>query len=163
MRQPTWYDAWIWLAFTILGFMGPPLIGIFVRAASGGNVNIEWLAGGGQFAMSSAGLLMTTAYFVARPGSISRLPLTEWFMISSFVGLLLSVSLFILATLDTDANYIDSRFYLIPSIILFVVALIIAFIAVGLDRTRDVNDPGFLERSKKADQQKVEDGFNSAI
>ena len=146
MRQATWYDAWIWLVFTILGFMGPLLLGLFVRAAAGGKIDIEWLAGGGQFAMSSAGLLMTTAYFVARPGSIARLPLTEWFMISSFVGLLLSVALFILATLDVGITDVDSRFYLVPSMVLFLVALVIAFVAVGLDRTREIEDPGFLAK-----------------
>lgn len=163
MRQPTWYDAWIWLVFTILGFMGPLMLGLLVRAATGGSINAEWLAGGGQFAMASAGLLMTTAYFVARPGSLSRLPLTEWFMISSFVGLLLSVTLFILATLDIGATDVDARFYLIPSIGLFVVALVIAFVAVGLDRTREINDPGFLERHRRADREKIEDSFSATF
>ena len=163
MRQPTWYDAWIWLAFTILGFMGPLMIGLVVRAASGSDIDLQWLAGAGQFAMSSAGLLMTTAYFVARPGSFSRLPLTEWFMISSFVGLLISVTLFILATLESGGLPIDSRFYLIPSIVLFGIALVIAFVAVGLDRNREIDDPGFLERNRRTEQAKIEDGFDSTF
>ena len=163
MRQPTWYDANIWFVFTILGFMGPLLLGLLVRAAIEGKVEVGWIAGEGQFAMSSAGLLMATAYFVARPGSISRLPLTEWFMIVSFVGLLLSVTLFILATLDAGLIEIDSRFYVFPSIGLFVVALGTAFFAVGFDRTREINDPGFLNRGRRADQQNMEDSFNSTL
>ena len=113
--------------------------------------------------MSSAGLLMTTSYFVARPGSLSRLPLTEWFMIFSFIGLLIGATLFILATLDIGLDNVDSRYYLIPSILLFIAALIIAFIAVGLDRTREINDPGYLERNRRADQEKMEDSFTSTF
>ena len=163
MRRPSWYDAAIWLAFTALGFLGPLAVGVLVGLATGANVTWEWIAGGGQFAVSSAGLLMTTAYFLARPGSISRLPLTELFMLISIVGLILGIVLFVLATLNRGGIEIDSAFYQVPSIVLFVAALCIAFVAVGLDRTRDIEDPGFLERGTRDDRRKIDEGFDATF
>ena len=163
MRQPGWYDAVIWLVFTALGFLVPVLVGIAFRGASGANITLEWIAGGGQFAVSAAGLLMTTYYFVARPGSISRLQFTEWFMLVSIVGLVSGVVLFALATLAQSGSEIDSRYYEVPSIVLFLLALATAFVAVGLDRTREVNEPRFLDRSIETERAKTEDDFDATF
>ena len=163
MRQATWYDAFIWLAFTMFGFLGPLACGAFVGVATGAEITWEWVVGGGQFAVSSAGLLMTTAYFVARPGSISRLPLTEWFMLVSILGLVLGIVLFVLATLDRGGAEIESLLYQVPSVLLFGMALCIAFVAVGLDRTRDIEVPGFLEQNTKAERERVDEDFDATF
>lgn len=163
MRQATSYDAFIWLAFTVLGFVAPVLIGIVIRGAVGSPISLGWIAGGGQFAISGAALLMTTSYFVARPGSISRLPLTEWFMLLSIVGLVIGVVLYALATLTASQIDIDTDYYEWPSIALFICALIVAFIAVALDKTRDINEPGFLDRGMKEGRTSLEEGFNSTF
>lgn len=163
MRIPGWYDACIWLAFTVIGFVGPVAVGVFVRTALGGDFGIDWVAGQGQFAVSSAGLLMTTAYFVARPGSFSRLPLTEWFMLSSVVGLVAGIALFILPTLTLAKTPTAPIFYEVPSIILFLLALALAFIAVGLDRTREITESDFLKRNQSADRAKIDDAFDSTF
>ena len=163
VRKPGWYDAFIWLAFTALGFLAPLAVGIFVRVASGSGVTLESITGGGQFAVSSAGLLMTTSYFLARPSSISRLPLTEWFLLSSIVGLFGGIALFVTTTLSSSGIEIDARYYQWPSVGLFLCALAVAFVAVGLDRERDIEDPSFLERRKKMDLEEIEDNFNSTF
>ena len=160
MRQPGWRDAGVWFIFTTLGFLLPAFIGILFHSASGNSVTLEWIAGRGQFAVSSAGLLMTTSYFVARPSSIIRLPYTEWFLVSAIIGLVLGVSLYSLAALASGGTEIKSNYYVLPSIGLFAVALLIAFIAVGLDRKRDFDEPGFLESGIKAEQSKTEEEFN---
>ena len=163
MRQAGWHDAYIWLVFMIFGFLLPLAMGIVVRAASGGGITMEWIVGGGQFAVSSTGLLMTTSYFVARPGSLSRLPLTEWFFLASVLGLVLGIVLFILATLSQSGIEMDPRFYQVPSVGLFVLALLVTFVAVGLDRTREINDNGFLERNKRADRESLAEGFEATL
>ena len=161
MRQPTWYDAFIWLGFTVIGFLFPIFVGIFTRAATGGDINLGWIAGGGQFAVLSAALLMTTFYFVSRPGSFSRIQFTEWFVLASIIGLIAGVAMYALATLKASGVEIDSRYYEWPSIGLFALALTVAFIAVGLDRTREINEPQFLARGIQAGRIRIEEEFDS--
>ena len=163
MRQIAWYDAFIWLIFTAVGFLGPLLLGILFGAAFGKDLSLDLIAGGGQFAVSSTGLLMTTSYFVVKPGASSRLPLTEWFMILSVIGLFLGIALFILVTLTRSGVSIDSAYYSWPSIGLFVMALIIAFIAVGLDRTRVVEKANFLEQRSRAERTKIDKDFDATF
>ena len=163
MRRPGWYDAVIWLVFTSMGFLLPMLGGTIVLMASGVGLSLESITAGGQFAVSSAGLLMTTSYFLARPGSIARLPMTEWFMIASFMGLFSGVILLVLATLASSGFDIDSRYYQWPSVILFALALLVAFIAVRLDRDRVVAVPEFLESNKRVAHEKIEKDFDDTF
>ena len=83
MKYRAWYDATIWLLFTAIGFLLPVAVGILAPLAFKADVTMDGVAGAGQFAISSAGLLMMTSYFIARPSSLSRLPLTEWFALAS--------------------------------------------------------------------------------
>ena len=163
MRKPGWYDAFIWLVFTALGFLVPFAVGIIVRAATGSSVTVESITEGGQFAVSGAGLLMTTCYFVARPGSLSRLPLTEWFFLVSVTGLISGIVIFILATLAVTGFDIDPKFYQWPSVVLFVLALVLAFIAVGLDKEREIDAPGFLEENTLAHRKQTEESFDATF
>ncbi len=163
MRKPNWYDAVIWASFTIIGFLGPVVVGLGIRIANGTGVTLESIAGQGQFAVSSAGLLLTTSYFVARPGSLARLPLTEWFMLSSIAGLVLGIFFFVLATLTLSGDMINTQFYLVPSIVLFAVAFVIAFIAVGLDRARDITEPRYLEENTRAQREQIEESFDATF
>ena len=161
MRRAGWYDALIWLLFALIGFLAPLVSGILVLAALGEAVTLEFFTSGGQFAVSSAGLLMTTTYFVARPSSISRLRLTEWFTLFSISGLVLGIVLFSLATLALSGFAINSSFYQLPSVFLFAIALFVAFVAVGLDREREIEDSGYLERNIKVARTKIEEDFDA--
>lgn len=136
MRRIAWYDALMWLLFTALGFLFPVLGGIFVPLAFGEEASLHRIAGAGQFAIASAGLLMTTSYFLAKPSSLSRLPLTEWFWLASLTGLVIGTFLFAFAIFNADKSVVNPKFYEIPSLVLFAIALSLAFIAVGLDNTR---------------------------
>jgi hypothetical protein len=131
--------------------------------ARGENPGIDWFAGGGQFAVSSAGLLMTTTYFVARPRSIFRLPLTEGFVLAAIVGLLCGAFFFVLATLPVSGVNIDPNFYQWPSVVLFGLALVIAFVAVGLDNQREVDQPNAVQRSNAAQRSGLEEGFDATF
>ena len=155
MKYRAWYDATIWLLFTAIGFLLPVAVGILAPLAFKADVTMDGVAGAGQFAISSAGLLMMTSYFIARPSSLSRLPLTEWFALASVTGLVIGTVLFVLATLDTSGVTVDSRFYIVPSIILFGIALIVAFIAVGLDKTRDIESSTFLDEQRQSDLNQI--------
>ena len=163
MRRIVWYDSALWLAFTAIGFLGPVVVGTVFRLALGAGFTLEWVTGGGQFAVSSAGLLMTTMYFVARPGSNSRLPFTEVFALLFVIGLLAGITFFVLATLNLIEVPIDPRFYQWPSILLFGAALFAAFIAVGLDKTRDIEKAGYIERSTRASRESLEGEFDATF
>ena len=163
MKKLVWYDSTIWLTFTALGFLGPVIAGIVIRLALGAGLTIEWVTGGGQFAVSSAGLLMTTMYFVARPGQNTRLPFTEVFVLLFVIGLLAGITLFALATLRIIEAPIDPRFYQWPSILLFGAALVTAYIAVGLDKTRDIENSRFLEDNTRANREDTEEAFDATF
>lgn len=160
MRRIAWYDAFLWLLFTAIGFLFPVLGGIFTPLAFGEEASLERIAGSGQFAISSAGLLMTTSYFIARPSSLSRLPLTEWFLLASLTGLVIGTFLFAFATLNSGMPVVDPRFYEVPSIVLFAIALILAFIAVGLDNTRGL---GSIERRNKDARDRTFQNFEATF
>ena len=163
MTKLAWRDAGWWLAFTAVGFVAPVLIGMLVRWSIGAQVNLDWVAGGGQFALSSAGLLMTAYYFVARPSPIPRMPHTGWFLLFSLICLLLVATFVFLATLDNSERMVDQRFYQWPSIGLFVATLIIVFIAVGVDNTRQVDEPGFLEENLEGARATLADEFEATF
>ena len=157
------YDAFIWLTYTFVGFLIPVLAGVVTRLASGGSLSLEWIAGSGQFAVSSAGLLMTTTYFVARPRSISRLPTTEWFVLLSVIGLVCGLFFFVLATLHLSGIAIISAYYQWPSIVLFAFALVIAFLAVRSDNMRDIDQANAVERSNQTQRDKLDAEFDSLL
>ena len=163
MISRAWYDAVLWLLFTAVGFLLPVVGGILVPLAFGAAATMEGIAGAGQFAISSAGLLMTTSYFVARPNSLTRLPLTEWFSLVSVIGLVIGAILFVLATLHTNGVDVKADFYVVPSIVLFAIALIVAFVAVGLDKMRDVKKSTFLDEQRQSEFDKTERGFEDTF
>ena len=163
LKMLGWYDAITWLIYTSVGFLIPVMGGAAILMARGENPGIEWFAGGGQFAVSSAGLLMTTTYFVARPRSIFRLPLTEGFVLAAIVGLLCGAFFFVLSTLAISGVNIDSNFYQWPSVILFGLALLIAFVAVGLDNQRDIDQPNAVQKSNAAQRSGLEEGFDATF
>ena len=163
MRRIVWYDASLWVAFTAIGFLGPVAVGMFFHLALGAGVTLQWMTGGGQFAVSSAGLLLTTLYLVARPGLTSRLPFTEIFVLVFIIEFLGGITFFVLATLHLNEFSIDPHYYQWPSIALFGVALVTAFTAVGLDKTRDVEKAGFLEESKRIQREEFEDDFEATF
>ena len=163
MRRIVWYDATLWLVLAAIGFLGPVAVGVVFRLALGAGLTLEWVTGGGQFAVSSAGLLFTTLYFVARPGLPSRLPFTEGFVIAFGIEFLAGITFFSLATLHLSEASIDPRYYQWPSIILFGVALVTAFGAVGLDKTRDIEGAAFLLDRSKAQLESTEAGFNATF
>ena len=163
LQPPAWRDASWWLLYTLLGFSAPTAIGISVWAAIGEPISITRVAGGGQFAISSTGLLMTTYYFVARPSPFTRLPLTEWFLAVSLIGLIIGIVLFMFAVLSIGGVKIDPTFYQWPSVGLFVVSLLLAFIAVGLDRTREIEEPGLVGTAHQTEQRRIEDEFDQTF
>ena len=163
MRSRAWYDAVLWLLFTAIGFLLPVAGGILAPLAFGKAATMDGIAGAGQFAISSAGLLMTTSYFIARPNSLARLPLTEWFSLASVTGLVVGVFLFVLATLHTSGVSVNPTFYVIPSIVLFAIALFVAFVAVGLDKARDIGDSGFIDRRRRTEFEEIGRGFEETF
>ena len=163
LKRLGWYDALLWLAYSTTGFIIPVVGGILVALAFGAQISVEWIAGGGQFAVSSAGLLMTTTYFVSRPRSILRLPLTEWLVLLSILGLFLGAIFFALATVELSGETIDSRYYQWPSIGLFGAALLIAFVAVGLDNLRDLAQRERIEQYNIAARNQVDQGLEATF
>lgn len=163
MRNAVWYDAVIWLIFTALGFLTPVLVTAMFSFALGNSPNLEALAGSGQFAVFGTGLLMTTCYFVVRPGSLARLPLTEWFMIASIVGLVIGLFLFMLLTLTDSTMQANPALFHSLTIVLFFVALLVAFIAVALDKTREIQKPRFLERNIQAERENLDKAFEDTL
>ena len=163
MLRLAWGDALLWLLYTASGFLAPIFVGIFVGLAVNVSVDLEWVTKGGQFAVSGAGLLMTTSYFVARSRSSSRLPLTGWFIWASGTGLIFGATLFTLATLSTSGIEIHAGFYQIPSIVLFVIALMAAFLAVGLDNVRNIGEVGVAMEANQAARERVGQSFDDTF
>ena len=163
MLRLAWGDALLWLSYTASGFLAPVVVGSFVGLAAGVSVNLEWVTKGGQFAVSGAGLLMTTSYFVARSRSSSRLPLTGWFVWASGTGLVFGTALFILATLSTSGIAINAGFYQVPSIALFVVALMAAFLAVGLDNVRNIGEVSAVVEVSRAERERIDQSFDDTF
>ena len=153
----------MWLLYTASGFLAPVVAGAYVGLAADVSVNLEWVTKGGQFAVSGAGLLMTTSYFVARSRSSSRLPLTGWFIWASGTGLIFGTTLFTLATLSTSEIEINAGFYQIPSIVLFVVALIAAFLAVGLDNARTIGGVGGVVEVNQVGRERIGQSFDDTF
>ena len=163
MRNAGWYDALIWLIFTALGFVTPVLVTAMFSVALGKSPSLASVAGSGQFAVFGTGLLMTTCYFVVRPGSLARLPLTEWFMIASIVGLVFGLILFMLLTLTDSTMQANPALLHSLTLILFFVALLVAFIAVALDKTREIQEHRFLERNIQAQRENLDKAFDDTL
>ena len=163
MKRIVWRDTALWLTLTVSGFLGPVGIGIVVRSALGKALTLEWVTGGGYFAVSSAGLLMTTLYFVARPGLTSRLPFTEGFISFFVIQFFVGITLFVLATLHPIEDALNPTFYQWPSIVLFCVALLTASTAVALDKTRDIENTDFLKVTTQAQRKDIEEDFDETF
>ena len=174
-RKLAWRDASWWLLFTVTGFLLPVLLGGISGRATGADINMEWLAGDGQFALSSAGLLMTTCYFLSKPSPVYRMWQTRWFLFVSLLGLAIVTYFVIMATLKNSGISVDPRYYQLPSILCFGVALIIAFVAVGLDNTRteemsagdererEIEVPGFFGNQNQAERDQIAHDFESTF
>ena len=137
-RKVDWRDAAWWFGFTLAGFFAPGFIGGFVAWAVGTNLNIDWFAGDGQFAFASAGLLMTTCYFVTRPSGVFRMWHARWFLFTSLLALLVVICFVVLATLDKSDIAVKPQSFRWPSVIFFAIALVMAFVAVALDNTQKI-------------------------
>ncbi|GEM_PF-6559139 len=133
IRHPSnpWYLARVWLAYTALGFIFSAGLGSYMVAAIAG-ITLGDLTNGGQFALYSASLLVGAQYLINRPAN-PRIKGTEWFGLITIFGVGLAMAFFALGTLYTKTKIGDVAYFQLPSVVLFVFSLLIAFIAVGLD------------------------------
>ena len=162
-QRPASRDTFWWALYTLLGFVAPLLLSIGVRKAVGAEITLGWIAGTGQFALSSAGLLMTTYYFVARPWTLTKLPMTEWFLFSSVIGLIAGIALYLLATLNVSGIKIDTTFLYWPSIGLFVATLMVAVAAVAMDRKRENLSSVLVGQAHNEEFENMETAFDETF
>ena len=151
-----WYDSLIWLLYTVAGILIPVVISLIVLAGLKSDITVGAFTNGGQFAVYSAAMWATVYYLMAKPAWL-RLPLTEIFGLICFLGFALAITLFVLATiLFNDVNVSQSLLQW-PSIGLFGISAITAFIAMGLENRRLEADP--RDQRKRA-QQTLEQDFD---
>ena len=183
IRRVDWRDAVWWFVFTAAGSLAPGFFGGFIAWAVGPRPDIDWFAGDGQFAFASAGLLMTTCYFVTRPSGIFRMWHARWFLFASLLALLVVVAFVTLVTLDKSDITVNPHFYRWPSVIFFAITLIMAFTAVVLDNTQKItvrlNNPReavvvednapetvgrtSLENHYQAERDRMDQGFDATF
>ncbi len=153
------YSTVLWLTYTVVGLSISVILGTITGVAvSSSTLTLSNFTANGQFAVYTAGMVVSTYYLVHKPAAF-RLPYTEWFGIVSLVALTFTLAFIAVATLvaakyQVNGKPINQDLYQVPSIILFAVSLAVAFYAVLLDNRR--SHPDFMTARAESEEELAE-------
>ena len=130
MRQffNSWADPISWLCHHFLAMFIPIFFSFVLTLGIKHNFELTSITDGGQFALSSVALLVSTNYVLTKQSS-RRLAFTQGFGLLILLLFALSLLLFCLAILFQNGQDIDDRFLVWPTIIIFIIVFGIAFVA----------------------------------
>jgi hypothetical protein len=131
----TWSDAVYWLIYNLAGIIIPVGISILAVCAMKLTFSLGAITNGGQFAIYSAAMSITTIYLIAKPYP-KRLPFTEIFGLLCLLTFAAGVALFVLAILHANGMDIATWVLEWPTIALFVICAGVTFFAVVADNRR---------------------------
>lgn len=130
-----WSGAAYWLGYNLAGIIIPVGISILLVCAMKLTFSLSAITNGGQFAIYSAAMSITTIYLIAKPHP-KRLPFTEIFGLLCLLTFAGAVALFVLAILCINGVDIATWVVEWPSIALFVICAGVTFFAVVADNRR---------------------------
>lgn len=148
-----WSEALYWLGYNLAGIIIPVVISILAVCAMKLTFSLSAITNGGQFAIYSAAMSITTIYIVAKPNP-KRLPLTEAFGLLCLLTFAGAVTLFVFSILYVNGVDIATWVVEWPSIALFVFCAGVTFFAV-------VNDNRRTEMSQKELRSMKQRSFDS--
>ena len=143
-------DALNWLSYNVIGIMIPVLASMLFSVAMGLGFSLNTITHGGQFALYSVAMLVTTHYLLTKP-TRKRLPGTRFIGIAFCVALSFAVVMFSIAIVAQNGLEIQMWTIEWPSIVLFAICLAIAFYAFLSDKEREMS--GSKYRSMTASSQ----------
>ena len=151
-----WIDALVWLAYALSGIILPIIASVIFVIASQLEPTLEGFTSGGQFALYSAGMWTTASYLIARP-AFSRLRFTEVLVLVTFAGWFLSAVFFVIARFGANGGRINQTVVQWPTVGLFMLSTVSAFLVVGLDKRRAEVD---ILGLRQADQDTLNKAFD---
>lgn len=149
-----WGDPLFWLFCHVAGIIVPVVVIVIVLAAMTLSFYLGAITNGGQFALYSIAMLATTLYILFKDSNF-RLPFSRWLGLAFFSVLFLAAVFFILAVLAQSGVKIAYWITEWPTIGLFCVSLIVAFLAVAADKRRESDRKRFedMKVTKQSDLQ----------
>lgn len=139
-RRTHWKDAFLYGVFTHVGGLAPVWLGMIAVVMYGGTLDVFRFARGGEFALYSAAILSPSIYLVVREHSAKPFSSQPLFILPALVGLLLAVSAYTLVVPAAIGvvPLAGLRIDLVArgTLILFVLAAILAFLITVLDNAR---------------------------
>lgn len=145
-----WGDALTWLVYSVIGITIPVLLSMLLSVAMGLGFSVDTITDGGQFALYSVAMLVTTHYLLTKPAG-KFLPGTGVIGIVFLVAFCFAVAMFSIAIMAQNGQEIQMRIIEWPSIALCVFCLAIAFYAFLSDKKREMS--GSKYRSMTASSQ----------
>ena len=152
-----WSDCLFWLVCNFAGVVLPVAIGLIVLIAFKYDVTIGAITNGGQFAIYSVAMLVTTVYILGKDSS-KLLKHARWFALAMLVLWVFSVLFFVLAVLYQTGSDISDWITEWPTIGIFVISLVVAFFAIVADKRRELDRSKFEEITKSR-MKKLSDRF----
>ena len=146
---PIWTEATTWLLYTLAGMLVPVLSSLVVIVALGNQPSLGGFTDGGQFAIYSLGLWITVYRLIFAPRSI-RHPGERAIAFVLLLGIFASFLIFLLGSLLSNGMAIRTDLIQIPSVVVFLASVVIAFGIVKSDSEREALDPA-AEREARLD------------
>ncbi len=155
-----WQDSFIWLMYNSGGMLLPLVVSIILSLGLKYGFSLGSVTDGGQFAIYSAGMMITTFYYVAKPDP-RRLHYMEYYVFLCLIALIVSLTLFVLAILKMNGANVDINFIEWPTIVLFIICSVITLFAVNEDCKRAIVTQNDLQSSAEAEQASLERDFDN--
>ena len=153
-------NALCWLAYNLAGILIPVGISIIAVYAMRLTPSVSAITSGGQFAIYSAAMSVTTMYLIAKPDP-RRLRFTEVFQLLCLLTFAGGIILFLLAILRGNGVEIAAWVLEWPSIALFVGCAGVTFCAVVADNRRSEMSPSELFRETESTRTSLNRDFDN--
>jgi len=154
-----WSDALYWLGYNLAGIIIPVVISILAVCAMKLTFSLSAITNGGQFAIYSAAMSITTIYVIAKPNP-KRLPFTEIFGLLCLLTFAGAVALFTFSILYVNGVDIATWVVEWPSIALFVFCAGVTFFAVLNDNRRTEMSQMELQHIKQSRLDSLNEDFD---
>lgn len=154
-----WSEALYWLGYNLAGIIIPVVISILAVCAMKLTFSLSGITNGGQFAIYSAAMSITTIYVIAKPNP-KRLPSTEIFGLLCLLTFAGAVTLFVFSILYINGVDIATWVVEWPSIALFVFSAGVTFFAVANDNRRTEMSQNELQRMNQSRIDSLNEDFD---
>lgn len=154
--------ALYWLLFSIAGFILPLIVSGLVSIGLKRSITLSLFTHGGQFALYSLSMMMSTFYLILRPDANERsLPFGSLLGPAAvFISVGFLLPLFVLAILLSSGVSVATWLLGWPTIVLFALACVLTYLARLADNTREVE---FKRIAPSSEQESEVDALKNQL